>query len=438
MAHERTELELGPGVNVLTGPNNTGKSAIVEALRCVATNPIPRHYIRHGAKEARVTVEVEDGAKVVWIRKKRSSGYELWAPGAEEPQEYWKFGRKPPQDVLDVLRLNLVALEGDKDPIDVHIGNQRDPVFLLNQPKSDAAAFFAASTESAHLLAMQNLLKRKTMEAKRREKDLVAGMAEAENRLDLFSPLPSIEMELDSARKLEETANHLQRTIPMLEQALATQAELNAALRDQRATMEKLDAVRSAPTIGDTAGLSVLGHQITSTDASLRQCRGQVAAMSGLTSVPATEETRPLARLCKELQTMEQARAKGDRRVLATAGLREPPTAKKTEYLSDLLDELLAHQIRIRRGNLRRDYLLAVQEPPKLESVDHLQGVMTEVVACQTRMEEVRTTFHMLENRLEILETTIRQRLGELGCCPTCGADLDSVAFLDQECRHDA
>ena len=57
MAHERTELELGPGVTVLTGPNNTGKSAIVEALRCVATNPTPKYYIRHGAKEARVTVD---------------------------------------------------------------------------------------------------------------------------------------------------------------------------------------------------------------------------------------------------------------------------------------------------------------------------------------------------------------------------------------------
>ncbi|MEF2143934.1 MAG: AAA family ATPase, partial [Desulfovibrionaceae bacterium] len=36
-AHKHTELALGPGVTVLTGPNNSGKSAIVEALRCLAT-----------------------------------------------------------------------------------------------------------------------------------------------------------------------------------------------------------------------------------------------------------------------------------------------------------------------------------------------------------------------------------------------------------------
>ena len=70
MAHQRTELQLGPGVNVLTGPNNSGKSAVVEGLRCLAANPPPRHVIRHGAKEARVTVCLEDGTRIVWIRTK--------------------------------------------------------------------------------------------------------------------------------------------------------------------------------------------------------------------------------------------------------------------------------------------------------------------------------------------------------------------------------
>jgi predicted ATP-dependent endonuclease of OLD family len=40
MAHEDTDLELGPGVTVLTGPNSSGKSAVVEALRSVAQNPV--------------------------------------------------------------------------------------------------------------------------------------------------------------------------------------------------------------------------------------------------------------------------------------------------------------------------------------------------------------------------------------------------------------
>ena len=69
LAHADTVIELGAGMTVLTGPNNSGKSSVVEALRCIATNPLPKHFIRHGAKVARVELEMDDGVRVAWIRK---------------------------------------------------------------------------------------------------------------------------------------------------------------------------------------------------------------------------------------------------------------------------------------------------------------------------------------------------------------------------------
>ncbi len=226
MAHERTELELGPGVNALTGPNNTGKSAIVEGLRCLATNPVPKHYIRHGAKEARVSVELEDGMRIIWIRKKRSSGYELWHPGADEPEEYWKFGRKPPEDILNALRLDLVELETG-DAVDVHVGNQREPVFLLNQPGSNAAAFFAASTESAHLLAMQNVLKRRTQDANRRERDLEGRLGMVRDEMDVLAPLPDIALAVETGRELEQSSKNCKGKYLSLKSCLSCVAALN-------------------------------------------------------------------------------------------------------------------------------------------------------------------------------------------------------------------
>ena len=92
MAHGRTELPLGPGLTVLTGPNNVGKSAVVEALRCLASNPTPRHYIRHGAKEARVTAVFEDGTEVTWVRREKYAQYEILRPGAAEPELFTKLG----------------------------------------------------------------------------------------------------------------------------------------------------------------------------------------------------------------------------------------------------------------------------------------------------------------------------------------------------------
>lgn len=242
MAHKLTEIELGSGVNALTGPNNSGKSAVVEALRCVATNPVPKYYIRHGAKEARVTLELEDGTRVAWVRKKRSSGYELWKPGVEEPEEYWKFGRKPPEDVLNALKLDLVELENGGE-IDVHVGNQREPIFLLNQPGSNAAAFFAASTESAHLLAMQNLLKRKTLEAKREKNELKGRLKEVEERLDRFSPLPNIGVELEIARETEASTKKMEAEIPALEASILAQERLQKNVEQKHSTATILKGV---------------------------------------------------------------------------------------------------------------------------------------------------------------------------------------------------
>src|SRR5512147_2753176 len=106
MAHRHTVLELGPGVTVLTGPNNVGKSAVVEAIRSVAQNPAPEHVIRHGAGQAVVRVELDSGEIIEWVRKKASAVYRLYRPatasgppradagGAEgEPEVYAKFGR---------------------------------------------------------------------------------------------------------------------------------------------------------------------------------------------------------------------------------------------------------------------------------------------------------------------------------------------------------
>ncbi|MDD4952968.1 MAG: AAA family ATPase, partial [Desulfovibrionaceae bacterium] len=100
MAHERTELDLGPGLTVLTGPNNSGKSAVVEGLRCLASNPAPKYFIRHGASRARVEALLDNGFRVAWVRSKTSAIYEVWAPGADGPETYAKFGRRPPGDVL--------------------------------------------------------------------------------------------------------------------------------------------------------------------------------------------------------------------------------------------------------------------------------------------------------------------------------------------------
>jgi len=430
MAHERTELSLGPGVTALTGPNNTGKSAVVEALRCVATNPAPRNYIRHGAKEARVTVELADGTRVVWVRRKASAGYELWAPGAEEPEEYWKFGRTPPDDVLNALRLDVVGLEGGKE-IDVHIGNQREPIFLLNRPDSDAAAFFAASTESAHLLAMQNLLKRRTQDAARRERDL-------EERRDMLAPLPDIGLALETARDLERTAARLQVEIPAIE-AHRERMERTGRERDRRsAAAEACRALADPPKIIDVKGLDGLTRQIGRVGEDLARRTGLHDALAPVQAPPAPFDTLRLAILCERQRFLDRALQSGADRTDRLAGLAEPPVLQDVARLAASIADLR----RLQKARAGAENICArlrsVAEPPEVRADARLAGLVDDIRAMARRSADAQAAADGLRAELRTVEESIRRVADALGHCPTCGANISGANFLDHGGDHDA
>ncbi|WP_207263351.1 AAA family ATPase [Desulfovibrio sp. Huiquan2017] len=442
MAHEHTELELGPGVTILTGANNTGKSAVVEALRCLATNPVrspnPALYIRHGAKEARVEVEVDDGTRVAWVRTKRWAKYELWAPGAEEPEEYHKLQGRVPEDVAKALRLDQVELETRKDSVDVHLGNQRDPVFLLNQPDSVMAEFFAASTESAHLLAMQNALKMRVRDAKREERDLTDRIGRTADDLDRLAPLPDIARRMDEAEELERHAVRLERETPALEAALAEFGNLAGALARERAVGEALQGVQPPPPVRDVDRLK---RHITSMDAvnaDLARAERTAGPLAGLQVPPAAVDTGPLRRLIHDLDATRTALRKDADQRTVLAGLADPPALADTARLTAMVDELLV--LRARSGRLARleTALGSIAEPSRPHPLGDLTAMVTEFAGLTTQISSRQAELDGLEADLQSVVVALEERIRALGCCPVCGGDLTADSFLDHGCRHGA
>jgi len=73
MSHSSTVIEPAKGLTVLIGPNNCGKSAVVSALDTLCNNPSGDYMLRHGKKEAQVTVETDDNHIITWPAKGRNS-----------------------------------------------------------------------------------------------------------------------------------------------------------------------------------------------------------------------------------------------------------------------------------------------------------------------------------------------------------------------------
>jgi len=129
-------------------------------------------------------------------------------------EEYRKLGQSVPEDIVDLLRLGLVETESGE--IDIHIGNQREPIFLLNSPGSHAASFFAASTEAEYLLRMRQALKSRVDYAKATTKALASDCKIGERELLRYQPLSFLELEVEKAEKSYELICQNQKSLPEL------------------------------------------------------------------------------------------------------------------------------------------------------------------------------------------------------------------------------
>ncbi len=396
LAHKHTEMELGPGVTALTGPNNSGKSAIVEGLRCLATNPVPKSFIRHGAKSARVEVWLDDGTRIAWIRKKASAGYELFRPGCDEPEEYYKFGRTPPQDILDALKLNLVELETGGE-IDVHIGNQRSPIFLIDEPPSTAAAFFAASTESAHLLAMQNLLKRKTLDARRESASMSARMTDMEQRLDKLEGLPELTLKAQIAADTEQGLDTLRRELPVLAGNIEKRRSLGSAIESSRRLDAALFPLKTPPDIFDAGKLKGLLGRVVATAKGQEEAKARLKLLEPLKALPELFPAKELLAHVARRNILEKKKKSLVQLNNALSGLHETPTISNLDSLKK-----------------------TIQDARDLKSAGFRLGELLE--GLRTEMDEFQDRY--------------RARLKEIGSCPLCGAELDADGFMERGCGH--
>ena len=111
----------------LVGPTNIGKSAIRRALECVLYNKGDANYIRTGAKECSVSLTLDDGTHIKWVRDKKTAYYEI------NGESYSKLSGSVPDILIDkgFRELNL-----NKDKISVQIAHQFENIFLLNQTGS--------------------------------------------------------------------------------------------------------------------------------------------------------------------------------------------------------------------------------------------------------------------------------------------------------------
>ncbi|MDP4181378.1 MAG: AAA family ATPase [Bacillota bacterium] len=134
-SHENTIIDFDKGLNIITGPSDNGKSAIIRALKWVLFNdPRGTDFIRHGAQMARVTIEIDNGNTIVRERSHSKNRY-LVKVGDQDFITFEGFGNEIPQEVINAHGITKAFLDTSLSS-SLNIAEQLEGPFLLSETGS--------------------------------------------------------------------------------------------------------------------------------------------------------------------------------------------------------------------------------------------------------------------------------------------------------------
>ena len=265
MSHSHTVIEPAGGLTVLIGPNNCGKSAVVTALQILAHNANSTYVRRHHEKNCEVIVETKEGHIVKWSRSKNGSPkYEI------DGQEFDRLKRGGKPAILDeILRLPKVA--SDSDEFDIHFGQQKVPVFLLNDSGKAAAQFFASSSDAIRLVEMQALHKTKIREAKRDHKRIQDDAEQLEASVEVLAATSGIELQLLQCEEEFVEIEDSRTEAANLEMLVSKIPNLDRQLQFHEALASSLIRLAPPPQLEETETLESLINQLVELNTTSRR-----------------------------------------------------------------------------------------------------------------------------------------------------------------------
>ncbi len=325
MSHAHTVIELAEGLTVLVGPNNCGKSAIVAAIEALCNNTAGAFMVRHSQNNCRVTIETEDRHTLVWQRDHNIVTYQI------DGETFERLNRDVPVELHKKLRMPPVKADGKE--FDVHIGFQKAPIFLLNDPPSWAATFFASSSDAGKLMEMQQQHRRNTSEKNREQRKLTCELERDVILLTMLAPLDELE---ENVKWLENTYKELGDK-QLREAALRkTYKAMFTATRQEashKAQCDILTTLAKVPPFHETSHLKRLIGEITRFVERHERGVQTGSVLSDLSEPSATRDTLSLAKTIGCLADANHRREHCNTSTAILANLIAPPEPKDEDKL---------------------------------------------------------------------------------------------------------
>jgi DNA repair protein SbcC/Rad50 len=248
-SHKETDIKLVPGVNVIVGSTDSGKSAIIRALKMAVLNRPSGDAMRSWwGGETSVLMELQEGN----ILERVKNGGEIYRLNE---MEFKAFRTNVPDEIVTAVNMD-----------EENFQNQVDAPFLLSATSGEVASFFNRIAKidkiDSSLKAVQSWLraltqkrefKKETLSEKEQELAGYAYIDELEDKVDALEEMDKRVIQLArQQRELQkevERWKELQENIQNLAQLLQAGAQVDkmlemfAELKHINATYDTLDGL---------------------------------------------------------------------------------------------------------------------------------------------------------------------------------------------------
>jgi len=225
-SYRRAEIEFDPGVNVIIGPTDAGKSAIARSIKWAARNrPRGTDFRSDWAKECTVKLDVDEEYRIIRQRTKSENLYKLIdlndSNGAE--MEFKAVASEVPDEIQNVLKLE-----------DLNFQTQIDPFFMLQSSPGEVARFL---NEIAGLQEIDTVSKNLDKYVKQKRSDQASAERQKhdlEKELEKYQDLEQIEKNIRKAEKLEKRAKEYEDEITWIQGKLSRIRDLEERTKGKR------------------------------------------------------------------------------------------------------------------------------------------------------------------------------------------------------------
>lgn len=137
-SHENSVIEFDSQLNVIVGPSDSGKTAILRGIKWALYNePSGDYFIKEGESHCSVTIIFSDLTKIKRYRSKSKNSYHLYDSNNNE-KKFEGFGTTVPEEIIDITGIKKILLDNDHSST-INLSDQLEGSFLLSERGSTRA-----------------------------------------------------------------------------------------------------------------------------------------------------------------------------------------------------------------------------------------------------------------------------------------------------------